>query len=76
MTRQSWKPLLLMVVNTFNIYFKIDNRQFVIDVLMQKNYPPKVRYTVDVRPFLKNMLRELTDIFSEQKLSFRLSGIT
>jgi len=48
----------------FNIYVKVgdtilNHRQFD-----GKLYPPKVRYTVDVRPFLKEVLRELTDIFS------------
>jgi hypothetical protein len=36
-----------------------------------KLYPPKVRYTVDVRPFLKEVLRELTDIFSSKKLTYK-----
>jgi hypothetical protein len=30
-----------------------------------------VRYTVDVRPFLKDVLRDLTDIFSNNKLSYQ-----
>lgn len=35
-----------------------------------KIYPPKVRYTVDLRPKLKSILNTLTDIFSSKKLSF------
>jgi hypothetical protein len=35
-----------------------------------KLYPPKVRYTVDVRPSLKNILKGLTDIFSGENLYF------
>jgi hypothetical protein len=36
-----------------------------------KKFPPKVRYTVDVRPYLKDVLRELTDIFSDYDLSYQ-----
>jgi hypothetical protein len=55
----------------FNIYIKVgetvlNHRQFD-----GKLYPPKVRYTVDVRPFLKEVLRELTDIFSDRKLTYK-----
>jgi hypothetical protein len=35
-----------------------------------KVYPPKVRYTVDLRPKLKPILTSLTEIFSTKKLSF------
>lgn len=35
-----------------------------------KVYPPKVRYTVDVRPQLKGLLTSLTEIFSEKKLTY------
>ena len=35
-----------------------------------KVYPPKVRYTVDVRPQLKELLTSLTEIFSEKKLTY------
>ena len=34
-----------------------------------KPYPPKVRYTVDIRPQIKTMLRELTDIFSSENFT-------
>jgi len=50
---------------TFNIYVKID----------AKVYPPKVRYTMDVRPEAKNVLRNLTDIFSEKNFNNEYLGI-
>jgi hypothetical protein len=34
-----------------------------------KIYPPKVRYTVDLRPKLKYVLNTLTEIFSTKKLT-------
>lgn len=55
----------------FNIYVKVGDTTICHRIFDGKYFPPKVRYTVDVRPFLKNILRELTDIFSEQRLSFQ-----
>jgi hypothetical protein len=53
----------------FNIYVKIGDETICHRIFDGKIFPPKVRYTVDVRPFLKDILRELTDIFSEKKLN-------
>ena len=60
----------------FNVYIKqgdsiIFNRQ--IDA---KIYPPKIRYTVDVRPHLKNLLMSLTDIFSSENLSHEYLNVS
>jgi hypothetical protein len=54
----------------FNIYVKVGEQTICHRVFDGKFYPPKVRYTVDVRPFLKEVLRELTDIFSNNKLTY------
>jgi len=35
-----------------------------------KVYPPKVRYTVDLRPKLKAVLAKFTDIFSGKKFNY------
>lgn len=35
-----------------------------------KLYPPKVRYTLDIRPRVKSILKDLTDIFSGQNLTY------
>lgn len=59
----------------FNMYIKIDNETICHRQFDAKLYPPKVRYTVDVRPYLKNILRDLTDIFSERKLTFDYLGL-
>lgn len=55
----------------FNIYVKIGDTTLCHRIFDGKRYPPKVRYTVDVRPFLKEVLRELTDIFSSKKLTYQ-----
>lgn len=55
----------------FNIYVKVNEQTICHRIFNGKLYPPKVRYTVDVRPFLKEVLKELTDIFSSRKLSYQ-----
>ena len=54
----------------FNIFIKLGEQTICHRIFDGKFYPPKVRYTVDVRPFLKETLRGLTDIFSDKKLSY------
>jgi hypothetical protein len=54
----------------FNLFVKVGDTTICHRVFDGKLYPPKVRYTVDVRPFLKDVLRELTDIFSNNELTY------
>ena len=54
----------------FNIFVKVGEQTLCHRTFDGKLFPPKVRYTVDVRPFLKDVLRELTDIFSHHDLSY------
>ena len=54
----------------FNIFVKIGEQTICHRIFDGKMFPPKVRYTVDVRPFLKDVLRELTDIFSDDRLNY------
>jgi hypothetical protein len=58
----------------FNLYVKLGEQTICHRYFDGKLFPPKVRYTVDVRPILKDILRDLTDIFSAQKLSFDYLG--
>jgi hypothetical protein len=60
---------------TFNIYVKINDETICHRVFDAKVYPPKVRYTMDVRPEAKNVLRNLTDIFSEKNFNNEYLGI-
>ena len=55
----------------FNLFIKVGDTTICHRIFDGKFFPPKVRYTVDVRPFLKEILRDLTDIFSTQKLSYK-----
>lgn len=67
-------PSILDTSNTdgpevFNIYIKKDDMTICHRVLDSKLFPPKIRYTVDIRPQLKSLLLGLTDIFSEENLT-------
>ena len=69
-------PDILNTSNTdgpeyFNLYVKISDEIILHRIFDAKIYPPKVRYTVDVRPSLKSILKGLTDIFSGENLTHR-----
>lgn len=68
-------PEILDTSNTegpeyFNVYIRIGDETICHRIWDAKVYPPKTRYTVDVRPHLKKLLRDLTDIFSSENLSY------
>ena len=54
----------------FNLIIKIGDLTICHRQFDAKPYPPKVRYTVDLRPKLKAIMAELTDIFSGQKFNY------
>jgi hypothetical protein len=54
----------------FNLYIKVDNLTICQRSFDAKVYPPKVRYTVDLRPRLKGVLHDLTDIFSGKNFNY------
>lgn len=58
----------------FNIYIKEGDDILAHRVLDAKLYPPKVRYTVDLRPILKSILKDISDILTSKKLSFEYLG--
>jgi len=67
-------PTVLETSNTdgpelFNLFLKAENETIYHRVIDAKLYPPKVRYTLDTRPILKTVLKSLTDILSEKKIS-------
>lgn len=53
----------------FNIYIKIADQLTSHRIIDGKLYPPKVRYTVDVRPFIKDYLKELTNVLVSENLT-------
>jgi len=60
---------------SFNMYLKIGDLTICHYGWDAKIYPPKIRYTVDVRPHLKSVLNSLTDIFSDENLSYNYLNI-
>ena len=73
-------PSVLSTSNTddpesFNIYLKLGDLTICHSGWDAKIYPPKIRYTVDVRPHLKSVLSHLTDIFSNQNLVYNYLNI-
>ena len=54
----------------FNLFIKIGDVTICQRTFNAKLYPPKVRYTVDLRPKLKSVLSDLTDIFSGKKFNY------
>ena len=53
----------------FNVSIKLGEQTICQKGFDAKPYPPKARYTVDIRPDIKNILAELTDIFSGKNFS-------
>jgi hypothetical protein len=74
-------PAILDTSNTdgpeyFNIFIKQNDVTICHRQVDAKVYPPKIRYTVDVRPHLKNLLNGLSDIFSSKNLTNKYLGVT
>jgi hypothetical protein len=60
----------------FNVIIRIGETTICHRVFDAKVYPPKVRYTVDLRPQLKGVLSDLTDIFSGKEINFDYAGFS
>ena len=72
-------PDILNTSNTdgpeyFNLYVKISDEIILHRIFDAKIYPPKVRYTVDVRPSIKSIFKGLTYIFSYENLTHTYMG--
>ena len=65
-------PSILQTSNTegpeiFNFLIKVGEQTICHRILDAKLFPPKIRYTVDIRQQVKSVLKDLTDIFSDEK---------
>jgi len=54
---------------TFTITIKVGNKKILSTIFPSSVYPPKIRYTVDIRPQISYILRELTETLSRKKLT-------
>lgn len=52
----------------FLLEIKLGDDVFIQRIFPAYYYHPKVRYTVDIRPMLKKILSDLTDILSSQEV--------
>lgn len=52
--------------NYFTLAIRKDDKDVVVRYFEGSYYPPKVRYTVDIRPSLRRILKNFTDILSEK----------
>jgi hypothetical protein len=52
----------------FLLEIKLGEDVFIQRIFPAYYYHPKVRYTVDIRPRLKRILSDLTDILSSEEL--------
>jgi hypothetical protein len=72
-------PEVLNTSNTeapenFNLFVRLGEDTLCHRIFDGKIYPPKIRYTVDVRPHLKELLRSLTEVFSTENLTYDYLG--
>ena len=54
----------------FHLILKLNGNEVYHRILPAGIYPPKVRYTVDIRPIIPRILNELSDTLSRKKLSY------
>lgn len=54
----------------FHVKIRLGDETICHRIIDGKLYPPKIRYTVDIRPQLKSVLRGLTEIFSSEDLVY------
>ena len=53
----------------FSITIKIGTKEVYARIMRADIYPPKVRFSVDIRPQLNRILKELTQVLSLQKVT-------
>jgi hypothetical protein len=58
----------------FSIFIKQNDKLLCHRKFDAKIYPPKIRYTVDIRQQIKAVLQELTNIFSDKNLTYEYLG--
>jgi len=87
-----WKTLLLLdstfndknikyvdfnkCVDYFTITIKCGTKEVYQRIMCADMYPPKVRFSVDVRPKISRILRDLTDTLSQQKVNCKYQDYT
>lgn len=75
----STNPSILETSNTddpeiFNIVIKINDEVISHRIFDGKIYPPKVRYTVDIKNRVKDFIKDMCDVLSSQDLTHTYLG--
>ena len=52
----------------FHMYLKLNNEIISHKIFPAWIYPSRIRYTVDIRPFISSFLKELSDVLSAEKV--------
>lgn len=55
--------------DVFSVILKKDNRPVLERYINAMSYPPKIRYTVDIRKKVRTILRKFTDTLSLQEVT-------
>jgi hypothetical protein len=58
----------------FTFSIRKDDRDVIVSQFSAGVYPPKVRYTVDIRPQLRKVLKDFTDTLSEKNPTTNYRG--
>ena len=53
----------------FSITIKVGTKEVYVRIIRADIYPPKVRFSVDIRPQLNRILKELTQVLSLEKVT-------
>jgi len=72
----TYDPTVMETSNTdgpevFNMYIKEGDNVISHISFDGKVYPPKVRYTVDIREYLKNTLKDMSEVLSNDDLNYQ-----
>ena len=53
----------------FSMTIKVGTKEVYVRIIRADIYPPKVRFSVDIRPQLNKILKELTQVLSSEKVT-------
>ena len=60
----------------FTITVKKENRNIIERTFPANVYPPRVRYSVDIRKIIPSLIKEIQETFSEENFSVEYGGIS
>ena len=61
--------------DVFDFQLKIDDRPIITKRFSGNLYPQRVRYSVDIRSMIPDIINNIQDVFSQENFSVEYSGI-